>query len=180
MKKKILIVLGVLALIIVTFAMYIGAQPGKMEITRSAVMNADASEVVAQVNDFSNWNDWSPWAKMDPNAKYEEEGPDSGVGSIMRWDGNEEVGKGSSRITKSVPNERIELDLVFEKPMEDVAQVVWVFEEADGGVKVTWTMLNDLNFAGKAMSVFMDFDKMVGDQYEKGLMNIKEIVESDS
>lgn len=177
MMKKILMVLGVLALIVVIFAMYIGAQPSKMEVSRSAVMNADAAEVFGQVNDFSKWNDWSPWAKLDPDAKYEEEGPDSGVGSIMRWDGNKEVGKGSSTITKSVPNERIELDLEFERPMEDEAKVVWTFEAAEGGVKVTWTMHDDLNFMGKAMSVFCDFDTMIGGQYEEGLANLKAIVE---
>jgi hypothetical protein len=43
---------------------------------------------------------------------------------------------------------------------------------------VTWAMFGDKNFMAKAVHLFMNMDKMIGGQFEKGLADMKSIVES--
>jgi hypothetical protein len=179
MKKKILIVLGVLAALIAAFAGYVAMQPSEFKVSRSATMAAPPAAVFAQVNDFHKWQEWSPWAKLDPNSKAIFEGPASGEGAVFKWDGNSDVGEGKMTILKSKPNELIQLKLAFVRPMEDVCDVDFAFKPEGDKTNVSWTMHGHSNFIGKAICLFMDMDKMVGGDFEKGLANMKAIVEGE-
>jgi hypothetical protein len=43
---------------------------------------------------------------------------------------------------------------------------------------ITWAMTGTNNFVGKVMGLIMNCDKMVGGQFEKGLADLKTIVEA--
>lgn len=178
MLKKIFIGLAVLLMIVLAFAGYVAMQPSEYAIVRTATMAAPATLVFAQVNNFHNWDAWSPWAKLDPNAKNSFEGPTEGEGAIFRWSGNDEVGEGSMEILESKPGELVKIKLAFVRPMEDVCDTTFTFKPEGDQTAVTWNMSGTNNFIGKAMCLFMDMDKMVGTEFEKGLANIKAIVEA--
>ena len=175
MFKKILIAL--LALIAI-FCVVVIMQPSDFRISRSITVNAPPPAVFAQVNDFHKWEAWSPWAKMDPNCKFSYEGPAAGKGAIFRWDGNMDVGTGNMTITESRPSDLILIRLEFLKPMQGVNTTEFTFKPDAGQTKVSWTMTGKNNFVGKAFSLFMDCDKMVGGQFDKGLATLKSIAEA--
>ena len=174
MIKKILI--GLLALIAV-LCVVVALQPADFKISRSAKINAPPATVFAQVNDFHKWEAWSPWAKMDPNCKFSYEGPAAGVGAIFRWEGNMEVGAGNMTITESKPSDLILIRLEFVKPMAGVNTTEFTFKPDGAQTNVSWTMTGKNNFVGKAFSLFMDCDKMVGGQFDKGLASMKAVAE---
>jgi hypothetical protein len=175
MIKKIL--LGLIVLIAI-FCTVVILQPSDFKITRSTTVNAPSATVFAQVNDFHKWEAWSPWAKMDPNCKFSYEGPAAGKGAIFRWDGNMDVGTGNMTITESRPSDLILIRLEFLKPMQGVNTTEFDFKPDGAQTNVTWTMTGKNNFVGKAFSLFMDCDKMVGGQFEKGLASLKSIAEA--
>jgi hypothetical protein len=43
---------------------------------------------------------------------------------------------------------------------------------------VTWSMVGESNFIAKALHLFMNMEKMVGGQFEQGLMQLKSVVEA--
>ncbi|MEI7688435.1 MAG: SRPBCC family protein [Planctomycetota bacterium] len=175
MFKKILVVLVALiaaALIIVQL------QPEDFKLSRSIKIAAPASEVFPHVDDFHNWEAWSPWAKLDPAAKNSFEGPAAGVGSIFKWSGNDKVGEGMMTIIESKPNERIKIKLDFIRPFKATNDTEFSFKEEDKQTLVTWTMSGKHNFVGKAMCLVMNMEKMVGPDFEKGLANLKAVVEN--
>jgi hypothetical protein len=178
MGKKILIVVGVLVGILAVFAVVVAMQPAKFQVQRSATMKAPTEVVFSQVNDFHNWNDWSPWAKLDPNCKYTFEGTESGKGAIFKWDGNDKVGAGQMTILESKPNELVKMDLRFIRPFQDVAITEFSFTPKGDDTAVTWTMSGEQNFMEKAMCMFMNMDKILGGDFEKGLASIKAKVEN--
>jgi hypothetical protein len=45
---------------------------------------------------------------------------------------------------------------------------------------MTWAMTGENNFIGKVFGLFMNMDKMVGSDFERGMANLKPIVESGS
>lgn len=173
-------VLLAIAALVLGFVGFVAMQPSEFRVTRSATMNAPAAEVFAQVNDFQKWGAWSPWAKVDPAAKNTFEGPASGTGAIFHWDGNDKVGAGSLTITESQPNELIRMELKFIRPYEDVCTTEIAFAPQGERTEVTWSMFGRHNFMSKACCLFMDMDKMIGGDFEKGLVSIKEIVETES
>ena len=173
MLKKILLTLAAL---IAIFLIFVATRPAHFVIARSAVIPAPAGEVFALVNDFHKWNDWSPWAKLDPNAKNSFDGPAAGVGAKFAWSGNSEVGEGSMKITDSRPDESIQIDLNFTKPMPANDLAVFTFKPDGNGTRVTWTMSGDNGFMGKLVACFFDCDRMAGGQFENGFENMTAIV----
>jgi hypothetical protein len=174
MLRKIL--LG-LAAIIPVFVVVVALQPSEFRITRSANIAAPAPDVFAQVNDFHKWEAWSPWAKLDPAAKAVFEGPPAGKGAVFRWAGNSEVGEGSMTLTESRPSELIRIKLEFVKPMAGTSIAEFTFKPQGDRTEVTWAMSGHKNFISKAICLFMDQDKMIGGPFEKGLANLKAVVE---
>jgi len=177
-KKILLVALAVLAAVVVVFVIVVSIQPADFRITRSATMSAAPADVFAQVNDFHNWNAWSPWAKLDPAAKNSFEGPSSGEGAVFRWAGNDEVGEGSMTITESRPPELVGIRLDFLRPFEGTSNAEFTFKPVGDQTEVTWSMHGENNFIAKAFCMFMDMEKMLGDQFEQGLANLKSIVET--
>ena len=174
----ILNVVLVLAVLLVVFLIYVATRPSAFAISRNAVIPVKPDRIFEIVNDFHKWNDWSPWAKLDPNSKTTFGGATSGVGAEFAWDGNGQVGAGRMKITETVPGETIKLDLVFLRPMQATNLTVFTFQPEANGTRVTWTMSGTNGFMGKLFGVFVNCDKMVGDQFEKGFENMKTVLDT--
>jgi uncharacterized protein YndB with AHSA1/START domain len=177
MSKKILIVLSV---IIVAFLILVATRPMDFRVARTTAIAAPTPIVFAQVNELKKWEAWSPWAKLDPNAKSSYEGPPAGVGAVFGWSGNKNVGEGRMTITESKRNELVRFRLDFEKPMKGTSTAEFTFETEGNQTAVTWSMFGKKNFMAKAMSLFMDCDKMVGGQFEQGLAAMKSVAEAEA
>lgn len=176
-KKLFPTILVILAILIASIIGAASMQPDQFRVERSIVINAASQNVFEQVNNLHHWENWSPWAKLDPNAKSDYEGPDAGVGAVMLWDGNHEVGKGKMTIIESRPNEYIKFRLDFEKPMKGTSTAEFTFREASDGTNVSWSMSGENNLLAKIMSLFMNCEKMMGNYFDKGLNSLKALVE---
>ncbi len=152
-------------------------QPEDYKVTRSASITAQPETIFAQVNDLHSWQTWSPWAKIDPNAKITYAGPQSGAGASFSWAGNSEIGEGKMTIVESRPSELITFRLDFIKPFAGTANAEFTFHPVQNQTLVTWTMSGKNNFIGKAISLVFDCDKMIGENFEKGLASLRTITE---
>lgn len=174
MIKKIL--LAIVAIVAV-FSVYVAVQPSAFRVERSTIIVAPTAQAFAEVNDFHKWDAWSPWAKLDPAAKATFEGPESGEGAVLRWAGNEKVGEGSMTLLESRPDERIRIRTDFVKPWTGSNASEFTFKPDGPRTIVTWSMSGERGFLEKAICVVMNGEKMIGDQFEKGLSNLKTLVE---
>ena len=175
MIKKILLVLAAIIAFVLIAAIF---QPAEFRVTRSATIAAPAAVVFAEANDFKRWQAWSPWEKLDPAMKRSFEGPAAGVGAVYGWDGNSEAGAGRMTITDSKPAELVRIRLEFTKPMEAQSQVEFTFRPEGTGTAVNWTMSGTNNYVCKVLCMFMNMDKMVGADFEKGLASLKAVAEA--
>lgn len=181
MSKIARVFLGIL------FALMLGAavvcaiavtKPDDFRYERSVVVNAPAAQVFPHVNDPKAWDTWSPWKDLDPNMAITFEGPEKGVGAVTRWKGNMNAGEGSMTVTESVEPSKVVYALNFIKPMPGDATAEFTLEpEGSNATKVTWAMYGKNNFAGKIMSVFIDCEEMMNEQFDKGLNSLKGVVE---
>jgi hypothetical protein len=177
MLKKIGI--AVLLAVVVLLAA-IATRPASFKVERSATIAAPADVVYANVVDFKKWEAWSPWAKLDPASKSTFEGTDGAVGSSMAWSGNDKVGKGKMTITKAEPAKQVEIKLEFQEPFKATNTTVFALAPDGAGTKVTWTMSGENDFMGKAMSMFMNMDEMVGKDFDKGLAQMRTADEEEA
>ena len=171
-----------LAAILVVLAVVIALRPTEFRVERTATMAAPAPVVFAQVNDFHKWDAWSPYARRDPGMKKSFEGAPAGVGAIYTWSGNNEVGEGRTTIIESRPGELIRIKLEFVRPFAATSTATFTFrsEGKPEGERtaVTWSLDGRNSFPAKAMGLVMNMDKMIGDDFEKGLAQMKAIAEA--
>jgi uncharacterized protein YndB with AHSA1/START domain len=146
-------------------------------VERSAVVDAPAEHVYAQLVDFHRWPAWSPWEDIDPAMQRSYAGAEQGVGAVYAWAGNRKAGEGRMEIAEAVEPHRIDIDLRFEKPFKARNDTRFVLTPEGGGTLVTWTMTGKKTFATKVMGLFTSMDSMVGKDFEKGLARLKAVVE---
>jgi hypothetical protein len=160
------------AVFVVAFVAIIATRPDTYEVERSAVINAKADTVFALTGDLKALETWSPWAEGDPTQKVTYTGDTAAVGGSSSWKG-EKTGEGTQTVAEREENKKLVTDLVFKTPMEGKGRAALLLSPEGDGTRVTWTMKGDQNFMGKAFSLFMSMDGMIGGQYEKGLAKLK-------
>lgn len=165
-------------LVVMLALAFVATRPADFRIVRSATMAASPARVFEQVNDFRQWASWSPWEKLDPEMKKDFGGAESGRGSTYAWSGNSQAGQGKMTILETRKDQFIRISLEFLKPFKATNTTEFVFEPAEGGTRVEWSMSGRRNFLMKAMCLLMDMDKLVGGDFEKGLTNMKAVVEA--
>lgn len=164
----IFIVIVAVIIVVVTFVL-----PSQVEMERSKVIDAPKEVLFSQVNELKAWGAWSPWHQLDPDMTVEYSGVNpSGEGSWYSWTGNDQVGSGKLTILKSHPTDSIRTEMQF-MGSEDPAYSNWIFEDTDGGTKVTWTFDAEMSGVGKWFGLMMD--SFLGPQYEEALNNLDSV-----
>ena len=101
-----------------------------------------------------------------------------GVGAIYTWSGNNEVGEGRTTIIESRPSELIRVRLEFVRPFAATSTATFTFRSEGERTAVTWSLDGGNSFPAKAMGLVMNIDKMIGDDFEKGLAQLKVMAEA--
>ena len=137
-----------------------------------------AEKIFHQLYYLHHWRHWSPWEELDPNLQRDYSGPESGVGAVYAWQGNKKVGKGRMEIITSTEPQylRIQLDFIEPFPANNIAE--FSLQRIDNSIRINWSMDGKNIFISKIMSVFINMDKLIGKDFEKGLNNLKHYCES--
>ena len=144
---------------------------------RSIEVNRSKETIFQVINSQSNFNKWSPWFEKDKMARYNLQGNESGVGSKLSWQGNNDVGTGSNEIIGSQLNQSVTTELYFGKD-DHPAYATLSLKEHKESTLVTWSFDNDFGY-----NVFFRYfgfviEDMIAPDYERGLSNLKKHVES--
>lgn len=164
--------------VVVLFLVIAAMQPAEFRLSRSTSIAASPAAVFAQVNDLHNWEAWSPWAKLDPKMQTTHAGATAGTGAIYSWAGNSKVGAGRMTILESRAPDLIRIKLEFLKPFTATNTTEFTFQPDGSQTTVTWSMAGTNNFMAKAFGLIVNCEKMVGHDFEKGLAQLKSVVET--
>jgi hypothetical protein len=176
MVKKIVIAVAV---IVAVFLLAVASRPSAYRYQRAATIAAPPALVQAHVADFHRWAAWSPWEHLDPAMKKTFGGPAQGAGATYHWAGNDKVGEGRMTITGATPG-TVEIKLEFLKPWTQTSLTGFTFVPEGDGTKVAWSMSGENGFTARAMTLFMDMEKMIGKDFEAGLAKLKEVAEAEA
>lgn len=173
--KWLLIIIAVLAVVLVVVGFIL---PQQRHVERSITIAAMKDTVFNQVNNLQNFNNWSPWSDIDPNTSYSYTGPQSGVGATMVWDSQmKEVGSGTYKIIESNYPNLVKYEIKFGQEQVPAFSSFTLEEVGIEQTRVTWSFDIDYgnNLIGRYLGLMMD--GAVGQQYQKGLENLKDVVE---
>ncbi|HXP51185.1 MAG TPA: SRPBCC family protein, partial [Bacteroidia bacterium] len=173
MKKVLYVIVGLLVIYLVLCL----AGPSVIKVQRSLSINASADAIKSEITDYNMFSKWSPWAEKDPAMKITIDGVPGNVGHKYAWEGNKDVGKGTMELTK------IAADTVVEKldfNGKGTSDVSFIFKPEGTATNVTWLMDMNIGFFGRGMMIFFKnkMDKMLGGDFEKGLVKLKAVVEA--
>jgi hypothetical protein len=149
--------------------------PGTARVERSIDIASSPDKVFAIAANLRRMPEWSPWIEVDPQVKFAFEGPEQGVGQVMRWtSGNPMVGSGTLKLTEASPNTRFSTSSEYAGFGASTAAMSFAPEGA--GTRVTWVFESSLpgvidRWAG------LGIDRSVGAEYEKGLAKLKAVAE---
>ncbi len=172
-----LVKLMVLLAIFYLIAAFLGKSSYRVE--RSAIIDAPQKLVYTQISIFKNWPNWSPWIEKDSTVKNTFEGPDGDPCSVMSWVGDKDLsGTGSLRLDQGNPPFEMSYVLQFKVPFEMESKGGFnLTEESDAQTKVVWYDQGDIPFLFRPMMMFMDMDKQIGPDFDRGLFKIDSVCE---
>ncbi len=148
-------------------------------VQRQIVLDKNKSEVFHFLKDLKNHEAFSPWSELDPNMKRTFTGTDGQRGFRVRWESdNKQVGVGEQEIANVIPENRIEYKFRFYKPFKALKDTGYLqlSEVEKHKTKVVWGFDGKLDYPGNIVSLFMNFDNMIGSSFEKGLQKLKEVI----
>lgn len=169
---------AVLVVAVVLVLLFAATKPNSFRVERKVLIKAPPEKVYAWLDDPKRTAEWSPWEKKDPHMKKTFSGAAKGVGAVYEWDGNNEIGAGRLEITAAAVPKTVVMDMQFLRPMKgrSVAEYV-VTPQAGGMSEVAWSISGPMPFMSKVICLFMNMDKMIGGDFEKGLADLKTIAE---
>jgi uncharacterized protein YndB with AHSA1/START domain len=157
---------------------YAATLPDDFRVQRSTAIKAPPEKIFALINDFHRWDGWSPWEKMDPAMKRTFSGAPAGKGAAYAWQGDRKVGEGRMEIVEASAPSKVAIKLDCLKPFEAHNTATFTLEPKGESTNVTWAMDGPSPYVAKLIGVFVSMDKMIGNDFETGLANMKAAAEA--
>jgi len=172
--KALKIILIILVVVIGGYFIWMSTLPADYNVERTTVVDANPEVVYDYVSDFTTWPEWSIWFERDSTMKTVWGDKTQGEGATYSWT-SESSGNGNQEILATEEDKSMKTKIVFEGMGE--SDGYWKFEPTeDGKTKVTW------GFSGRfplyARIAGQGMEEAVGPDFEAGLENIKENIES--
>ena len=153
--------------------------PSEAKVERVLVIEALPEEVFPYIDNMQAFNQWSPWYRKDPKMNIGYEGPDVGVGNKMVWVSSKKNGDtGWQEIVELEENKYVRTKLNFGEDRDAVGHfhLKLVDEER---TQVTWGFAIDFGYNIVGRYFGHTFTSSIAAEYEKGLKNLKQLVESE-
>jgi uncharacterized protein YndB with AHSA1/START domain len=176
-RKRLLAVFVLVVFAVAALLVYAATKPDTFRVSRTTIIKAPAEKIFARVNALKSHRDWSTWEQKDPAMKRRYSGPSGGKGAVYEWEGNGDIGKGRMEILESVPPSKVVFDMHFIEPFEGRSTAEITLVPAGEMTAVTWAIHGPNNYICKVLTIFIDQDAMIGDEFEASLARLKTLTE---
>ncbi|AEA44573.1 SRPBCC family protein [Fluviicola taffensis] len=149
-------------------------------VERTITVNKPLPETYDFLTSLQKQDLWSKWTQLDPDMKKTYIGTDKTVGFISKWESqHKKVGEGEQEIKKLIPNQRIENEIRFLKPMQSSANVYFTVNAVnESQTKVAWGFNSKTPFPFNVFMLLVNMENLVGKDFEEGLGNMKKNIEA--
>lgn len=172
--KIIVVIIAIISLCLVV-AMF---SQNKYTLTREITINRPADKVFDYVKYLKNQPEYNKWLLLDPNTKISYKGaPDGTPGAILTFESsNSKTGKGEFETKKITAGEKVEFEIRFLAFTANGYMAVKSL--SPDSTKLTWVYNSGMNWPVNFILLFMDMDKIIGNDIAESLNNMKHRLES--
>ena len=169
-------ILFVLVTIVILFLVIAYFTPRDFSLSKSVTIDAPREKVYEYIRFLKSQEKYSVWVMADPNVEMTYTGTDGAIGGTSAWKSEmKNVGVGAQTITALVPNEKITVEIRFEKPMKATNYADTTLETVGEQTKVTNTFYGTNKFPMNISNLFLN--KMIGGDIQKNMENLKKNLE---
>jgi hypothetical protein len=176
MLKTLAIIAVIVVVVIAGILIYAATKPDSFRVQRTVSIKAPPEKIFPLINDFKAWGVWSPYEKKDLSMKKSFGAVTAGKGATYAWEGDKNVGQGSMEMLESSP-QKVLIKLDFLKPFEAHNMAEFILVPKGNATDVTWAIYGPSPYMSKVIGTFMNLDKMIGGDFEKGLADLKAAAE---
>lgn len=171
LKRLVLLLLAIVALVLIA-GLFL---PKDFEVQRSILIQKPRAEVFEYIRLLKNQDNYGKWQLSDPNMKKHYQGTDGTAGFKYSWD-SKDLGKGSQTILRIVEGDLMETELDFGFG-EPAISTISTADAGAGSTQVTWSLKGHSAYPLNALSAIMSLFYDVGDDFDEGLTNLKNVLE---
>lgn len=172
----ILIALAALIALLLIIALFVKKE---YAVGREITINKSKPQIFDYIKYVKNHDNFTKWAMMDPGMKKSYRGTDGTPGFVSAWESDhKKVGKGEQEIKSISEGEEIDFKLRFIKPFPGEADAFMRTQTVGADkTKINWGIKSKMNYPMNLMLLFMNMDKIIGNDLQTGLVNLKALVE---
>ncbi len=176
--KRIAIWISLMIVVLLILAIFTKKE---YEVEREITINKPKQEVFDSLKLLENQVHYNPWILKYPSEKMEFHGKDGEVGFRHVWNSQiTEVGQGEETIVRIVQGKEIDIELHFMKPFDRWANSWMVTDSIDQQkTRVKWGFKGTIKYPWNAILIFVNLEKVLGEQLSAGLSNAKNWLESN-
>jgi ribosome-associated toxin RatA of RatAB toxin-antitoxin module len=165
---------------IITFIAFLHAWAKKeFDISRTVVINRPKEEVYNLVRQLKKEPLWMPWFQENFNGIYKHKGEDGKLNAMLYWKANKKFFEGTQKIVKLNQGKIVETRIMFVKPFKMIVLEYKGLKDLDANsTKMVWGIRGALSFPFSVIALMQPVDKTYGPDLEKGLQNIKALLET--
>lgn len=156
---------------------YASTRPDQFQASRRVAIAAPPEAIFPLINDLRAFTTWSPFEKKDPNMTRTFSGPSEGPGQRYDWKGNSQIGEGWLEILSATRPSQVDFGLNMVKPMTASHRVTFTLVPDGENTIVTWAIAGRVPLLAKVLHLFIDVDRMCGQDFEAGLASLKAATE---
>ena len=173
MLKRVVYTFAVLVAIVLIAGFLL---PDSAHVERRIEISATPERIYPWLTDFRKYNQWQPWAKNDPGVRFEYTGNEAGLGARMTWYSGSTGNSGSQIIVLAQPPEKVVSELEFGEGRQ--ATTRFLLQANGANTTVVWSY--DTEFGYNVLDRYFGLllDGWIGRDYEKGLRDLKALIES--
>lgn len=164
---------------LITFVAFLHAYGQKeYDFSKTIVVNRPKAEVYAFIRQLKNQPKWIGWFQKDPNIDIKYRAEDGKMGAISYWKGNHKVGEGVQKITKIREGKVLETQTLFLKPHKTLSLCYMAVKEIDPQkTKMVFGIRGWHDFPASVLILINGMEETHGKEFEKGLQDLKSILE---
>ncbi len=174
LKTLLILLLALLGLFILLGLM----GPGQVRVERSVLVPAPTAVVFDRVGTLAGLRSWGPWQDLDKDPIQGIQGVDGAVGSVWSWSGDT-LGDGRQEVLSVKAGKEFRTRITFSRPRRSSYESIYAVEARGDSTRVLWTITGENDFTGRLVGVFVDVERMVGPDMDRGLVRLSQLAVQD-
>jgi hypothetical protein len=173
---KLIVVLATIVALFFVVALFVD---DSFKVEKSKTIQVNHQVAFDYISNLKNQKDFGAWFDLDPKMKIWYEGNPGEVGSKVCWKSkNKEIGRGEEEIIRIQDGKRIDFKLrIFEPEPMEAELYMETKPLKEETTKIIWALNGEISYPWNIILLFNDVSAEIVDDLEKGLENLKPILE---